>query len=86
MLLTLDTRFGVKEERGASILSISSVREGDGGEYVCQVTTKDGVREQRHILSVSGSSTDTYLVYIPITSVLQCPPPSLLSTSWSQSG
>ena len=59
MLLTLDTRFGVKEERGASILSISSVREGDGGEYVCQVTTMDGVREQRHILSVSGNSTIT---------------------------
>ena len=54
MLLTMDTRFSVQFERGKNMLSISSVRKEDAGEYVCQETTMDGVREQIHLLNVLG--------------------------------
>ena len=54
VLLTRDTRFSVDGER--SILSISSVREDDAGEYVCQTTTIGGVREQSYLLAVSGTT------------------------------
>ena len=56
-LLTMDTRFAVKVEQGKSILSISMVQEADAGEYVCQMTTMEGVREQSHLLEVSGTIT-----------------------------
>ena len=54
VLLTKDTRFSVEGKRG--ILNISRVREDDAGEYVCQTTTIGGVREQSHLLAVSGTT------------------------------
>ena len=49
----MDTRFVVEVERGKSILSISNLRKEDAGEYACQMTTMEGVREQSHLLTVS---------------------------------
>ena len=48
----MDTRFVVEVERGKSILSISNLRKEDAGEYACQMTTMEGVREQSHLLTV----------------------------------
>ena len=58
-LLTMDTRFSVQVERGKNMLSISSIRKEDAGEYVCQETTVDGVKEQIHRLSVLGRHITT---------------------------
>ena len=88
-LLTLDTRYVVEVERGKSILSISNLRKEDAGEYACQMTTMEGVREQSHLLtvlvapSIHALHQDSLLTArIGETVILRCnasgvPPPSI---------
>ena len=55
MVLTQDKRFTLerKKEKYSSLLSLKEVKAEDGGDYVCQVGTREGgVVEQKHKLTV----------------------------------
>ena len=43
-------------ETGSSQLNIQSVRIEDGGEFVCQVQTDQGLKEVKHQLIVQGET------------------------------
>ena len=85
----MDTRYVVEVERGKSILSISNLRKEDAGEYACQMTTMEGVREQSHLLtllvapSIHALHQDSLLTArIGETVILRCnasgvPPPTI---------
>ena len=54
VLLSLSTRYSVVLETGSSQLNIQSVRMEDGGEFVCQVQTDQGLKEVKHQVIVQG--------------------------------
>ena len=54
VLLKLDSQYSVVMETGSSQLNIQSVRMEDGGEFVCQVQTDQGLKEVKHQVIVQG--------------------------------
>jgi len=52
LLLSPDPRIAVDHKGGSSSLVISSLREGDAGEYVCQISLLGGMLAVRHNLDV----------------------------------
>ena len=52
VLLKIDLRYSVDVAPGSSQLKISSTSLEDGGEYVCQVQTGQGLKEAKHSVIV----------------------------------
>jgi len=55
VLVSPDPRLSVEEHGGTSSLVISSVTEQDAGEYVCQLSTLDGIISVQHSLDIMVS-------------------------------
>ena len=56
VLLKIDFRYSVVFGPGLSRLNIESVALEDGGEYVCQVQTDQGIKEVKHQVIVQGDN------------------------------
>ena len=56
VLLKIDFRYSVVLGPGSSQLNIQSVALEDGGEYVCQVQTDQGMKEVKHQVIVQGET------------------------------
>ena len=54
VLLKIDFRYSVVFGTGSSQLNIQSVALEDGGEFVCQVQTDQGMKEVKHQVIVQG--------------------------------
>ena len=54
ILLKIDFRYSVVMVSGSSRLNIQSVALEDGGEFVCQVQTDQGMKEVKHQVIVQG--------------------------------
>ena len=54
VVLSLDSRYSLGAGPGSSQLSIESARGEDGGEFVCQVQSAEGLREAKHRVTVQG--------------------------------